>query len=97
MSVDHKRVLNQQHNTLRENLELSGLLPELRSRGALTKHDVEKVRAKDTSAEQNSLLLELLSKKPDAAYTELVQALDKTNQPHLAKCLQPTGEMFSLK
>ena len=61
----------------------------LRSKFILTAYDADRIGQKDLQTEAGRLLLDILIKKSDSAFMQLVDALNSqsVNQPHLANLL----------
>ena len=70
----------------------NGLLAVLFSKKIIDLRQMENIRKSKTYFDQNEELARLLIKKPDDDFKLFVEALDDTNQRHLAQRLQAAFE-----
>ena len=101
MSPAHKRSLSECRKTLVENMEPDDVLNYLQSREkpALTERQMKSIKAEATREMQVERFLSYLSRRPDRAFSDLVEALDATSQQHLSRLLtQSSGKnLFKLR
>ncbi|ELU00167.1 hypothetical protein CAPTEDRAFT_220800 [Capitella teleta] len=89
MTRAHKQHLSQHRDSLVENMYPDDVLNRLQSRKVLTARDVTRIKEKGGIDSQNETLLDVLLRKPDRAFEELVSSLRETDQDHVANIISP--------
>ncbi|KAK3095163.1 hypothetical protein FSP39_010920 [Pinctada imbricata] len=84
MSKEHKQKLQQNRDTLVENLIPEDIFNDLIANKVLTTPEVGRIKEKNTRESINEELLDNLIRKSDRAFYEFVKSLRKTLQDHLA-------------
>lgn len=87
MTREHKDLLAAHRDALVSNMYPDDLLNRLQSRKILNARDVTRIKEKTAIPSQVELLLDTLMRKPDRAYTELIDGLIETDQNHVARIL----------
>lgn len=86
MTVEHREIITKNLDTLAKNFTVSDeLLNKLVAEKIITFEELEQHKAEKKAG----ALLCLLLKREDRAFGVLVQACQQSNQPHLAKLLDP--------
>lgn len=96
MTDSHKERLVQCYTTLVDNMIVDGVLVHLISAHILTFREVEEITYHGVRAIQVQALLNTLIRKPDHAFDKFIEALQSTQQGHLANLLIREGKSFVL-
>ena len=97
MSKIHQSLLQRNSDVLVQNMDPYELTTLLYFKSILTDENVANIMAEPTLHKMNDLLLGILVKKPDSAFTIFVKGFVETGQPHLAHKLGWTeGEGISI-
>ena len=97
MNPSNKELLQKNRSTLVENIDLKGVLLDiLQSNGAITNKQSEKIQNANIS-HRNGMLLDYISAGADSVFYKLTDALNESNQNHLAKLLQPGYGKISIR
>ena len=88
MTDEHKQLLNRNRDKLVKNIDPDELITTLQSRNVLTSRDVGRIKEKSQTETQVEKLLDIISRKPDSAFEQLVLALEDTDQSHIAEILR---------
>ena len=91
MTVSHMDLLRKNEEKLTDCLDLSVLLDYLMD-GVLIPLDKENIESEITNTDKCTRLLRILRSKPDVCFYRFIDALNSTNQLHLAELLQPSGK-----
>ena len=89
MTRAHKQLLSQHRDTLVENMYPDDVLNRLQAKKILTARDTTRIKEKGGIDSQNEILLDILLRKPDRAFEELVASLRETDQDHVANIISP--------
>ena len=93
MTDEHRRLLVKVKPKLVPRLRLAPVLIELQANDALTTFDYQTIKFKRTEYEENECFIDILCKYADIAFYKFKEALEETDQPHLAKLLEgPTTD-----
>ena len=96
MSEIHKSTLRRHRPDLTGHMDNFMIIEHLTSEEFLSLGDKESILADGVPSKQNGVLLDILNKKPDAAYYALIKALFDTQQQHLAGPLLQEGNVIQL-
>ena len=96
MSEIHKSTLRRHRPDLKGHMDNFMIIEHLMSDELFSLGDKESIQAEGTPSKQNGVLLDILNKKPDAAYYALIKALLDTRQEHLAGPLLQEGNLIQL-
>ena len=88
MTDEHRRLLTKVKPKLVPRLRLTPVLIELQANDALTTFDYQTIKSKRADYEANECLIDTLGTYPDIAFYKFKEALEETDQPHLAKLLE---------
>ena len=89
MTRVHKQLLSQHRDSLVENMYPDDVLNRLQAKKILSTRDVTRIKEKGGIDSQNETLLDVLLRKPDRAFDELVASLRETDQDHVANIIAP--------
>ena len=95
MTEKHKNIITSKYEKL-VNLNADSVMVPLVSGGIITFDDREKIKSEKTSKEQAQTLLHLLVKRQDRAFYVLIDALEKSGSPDLARILGMAGGTVSV-
>ena len=90
MTASHVDLLKQNDEKLTDCLDLTLLLDYLMD-GVLIPLDKENIESEITNTNKCTRLLRILRTKPDVCFYRFIDALNCTNQRHLAELLQPAS------
>ena len=96
MSEIHKSTLRRHRPDLTGHMDNFMIIEHLTSDEFLSLGDKENIQAEGVPSKQNGVLLDILIKKPDAAYYALIKALLDSQQQHLAGPLLQEGNVIQL-
>lgn len=85
-----KEIIRKHFGRLVEDMEPNPVVRYLFEKGIVSKEDMEVIRSKDTSDEQNDALLLILMRKGPDAFKRLIEALQR-NKSSLADILLDEG------
>ena len=90
MSDSHKKILNKVQKDLCENMNPAPVLISLTSMLILDRFDVDEIRANGHATKRAQVvnIINTLQEKPDAAFQCLIDALDQTEQRHVANVIR---------
>ena len=95
MTEKHKNIITSKYEKL-VNLNANSVMVPLVTEGIITFDDQEKIKSEKTSKEQAQALLHLLVKRQDCAFYVLIDALEKSGSPDLARILKMAGGVVSV-
>ena len=88
MSPLHRDIMQENRSYLVQNLDMTGLLLDhLHAKEVISRNQLDKIRAANV-LERKGLLLDIIDKQADTAFYNFIDALQKSNQPHLAERLR---------
>jgi len=89
MTETHEKILKTKLAVLTKTMILDDIVDELISRGILTFDEKHQIYRNDASYRQQvERFIELLMRKPDSAFDELIEGLCNTGQSHVANELK---------
>ena len=84
-SLDHVKLIQNNYKFLVENVDtMSGLLDIMFQSESLTKREIERIESKNCSYKKNQELLSLLMRKSQNSFDRFIEALETTEQKHIA-------------
>ena len=86
-----KNILAESTKILCDNLDLEQMLPELKSKGALSFDDCESIKKADTKSEMVDKFIEILRRKPTSAYDNFMETIQQ-ERPDLYNAVNKIGK-----
>lgn len=87
MTDIHKERITKCYETLVTNMTVTRVVDHLRTKLLLDMSDADEILHSGVREQQVRTILDILLRKPDSAFDQLVGALRSTGQPHLANPL----------
>ena len=93
MTDEHRRLLVKVKPKVIPRLSLEPILIHLQVNDTLTDYHYQIIKSKRSVYDQNETLIDLMRTYPDISFYKFKEALEETDQPHLAKLLdEPTTD-----
>ena len=92
-SLDHVKIIQENYIFIVENVDpMSGLLDRMFQLHSLTNRELEETLSSITTYKKNQELVSLLMRKSYECFLHFIEALEITNQKHIAEKLKRTNE-----
>ena len=96
MSAGNKYILQISSQRLINDMDTESILQSLQSETVITNDEAKRIEELVPS-KRNEAIIDVVIRKPNSAFYQFKDALNDTNQKHLANLLKSSGSIFYFK